>query len=93
MQTICSIQVDRIFDHHDVVLTPAGPGEAPRGRELGNNEFNRMWTAMHLPCLTLPAGRGANGLPIGVQLVGRRGEDRRLLTIGKHVEQIVGPGQ
>jgi Asp-tRNA(Asn)/Glu-tRNA(Gln) amidotransferase A subunit family amidase len=89
VQTICSIEVDRIFDRYDVVLTPAGPGEAPRGRGLGNNEFNRMWTAMHLPCLTLPVGRGANGLPIGVQLVGRRGDDRRLLMIGKQIEKIV----
>jgi Asp-tRNA(Asn)/Glu-tRNA(Gln) amidotransferase A subunit family amidase len=88
-QMRCALAVDRLFDRYDALLTPAAPGEAPRGRELGNNEFNRMWTAMHLPCLATPAGRGLNGLPIGIQLVGRCGSDRALLAIGKRVEAII----
>lgn len=88
-QVRCSLAVDRLFDRYDALLTPAAPGEAPRGRELGNNEFNRMWTAMHLPCLAIPAGRGLKGLPIGIQLVGRCGSDRALLALGKRVEAVM----
>jgi Asp-tRNA(Asn)/Glu-tRNA(Gln) amidotransferase A subunit family amidase len=88
-QMRCALAVDRLFDRCDVFLTPAAPGEAPRGRVLGNNEFNRMWTAMHLPCLAIPAGLGLNGLPVGIQLVGRCGSDRTLLAIGKRVEAVM----
>jgi Asp-tRNA(Asn)/Glu-tRNA(Gln) amidotransferase A subunit family amidase len=42
--------------------------------------FNSVWTLLHLPCITLPAGRGPQQLPLGVQLVGPRRQDERLLT-------------
>lgn len=64
----------------DVLLTPAAPGEAPVGREwTGDPIFNFIWTSLHVPCVTVPAGSGPNGLPLGVQIVGRRGDDRAVL--------------
>jgi amidase len=75
------------FGDLDAVLVPAAPGEAPRGTDsTGDPVFNRPWTLLHLPCLTLPAGRGPNGLPLGVQLVGRPREDARLLAVGVFAE-------
>ncbi len=64
----------------DAVLTPAAPGEAPEGLGwTGDPAFNSLWTLLHGPCVTVPAGTGPKGLPLGVQLAGRIGEDAALL--------------
>jgi len=69
---------------------PAASGEAPARLDMtGDPLFNRTWTLLHLPCVTVPAGRGAAGLPIGVQLVGRFGDDARLLAIARFAEQAL----
>ncbi len=84
-QMVSAIAVDRMFDRYDALLTPSAAGEAERGRGSGSAVFNGMWTAMHLPCITIPSGRGPNGLPVGVQLVGRGGRDRELLGLARRV--------
>jgi Asp-tRNA(Asn)/Glu-tRNA(Gln) amidotransferase A subunit family amidase len=64
----------------DAILTPAAPGEAPEGLgTTGDPAFNLLWTAIWGPNVTVPAGTGPKGLPLGVQLVGRIGEDAALL--------------
>jgi Asp-tRNA(Asn)/Glu-tRNA(Gln) amidotransferase A subunit family amidase len=69
-----------VFDEFDAILTPAAPGEAPRGlASTGNPVFCTIWTYLGVPAVTLPLLRSAAGLPLGVQLVGRRGNDARLL--------------
>jgi amidase len=71
--------VDGIFSDVDVLLTPSAAGEAPRGLgTTGDPSFNGLWTLAWTPCLALPAGDGPNGLPLGVQLVGRRFGDEAL---------------
>jgi Asp-tRNA(Asn)/Glu-tRNA(Gln) amidotransferase A subunit family amidase len=73
--------VDSLFDKVDVLLCPSAPGEAPAGIEFtGDPRFNSIWTSAGTPCVTLPAGTGINGLPLGIQLVGLRHEDDRLLS-------------
>ncbi len=70
----------------DVLLTPSAPGEAPRGlASTGDPIFNGMWTMLYAPCLTVPAFAGPNGLPVGIQLVGRRFHDRTVLDAGAWV--------
>jgi amidase len=91
VQVHSSFAVDRLFDHYDALLTPAAPGEPGRGNALGNNEFNRMWTALYLPCLTIPAGRGPNKLPVGVQLIGRRNNDTALFAVGERIARSLMP--
>jgi Asp-tRNA(Asn)/Glu-tRNA(Gln) amidotransferase A subunit family amidase len=71
--------LDSVFDEYDAILTPAAPGEAPRGDATGNPVFCTIWTLLGTPAVTLPLLRSEAGLPIGVQLVGRRGGDARLL--------------
>ncbi|MBM3355476.1 MAG: amidase, partial [Betaproteobacteria bacterium] len=68
----------------DAILTPAAPGVAPKGLgSTGDARFCTLWTLSGLPALTMPLLRGANGMPIGVQLVGRRHFDARLLRTAR----------
>jgi Asp-tRNA(Asn)/Glu-tRNA(Gln) amidotransferase A subunit family amidase len=78
----------------DAILTLPAPGQAPKGLgSTGSAVFNALWTVLYMPCLTLPAGEGPDGLPVGIQLVGRRHDDARLLDIGLWVEQALGARQ
>ena len=78
--------VDEAFAGYDAVLTPSAVGEAPRGlRFTGDITFNYLWTALHLPAVTIPAFTGPRGLPIGAQLVAPRHADDRLLAVAAAV--------
>jgi Asp-tRNA(Asn)/Glu-tRNA(Gln) amidotransferase A subunit family amidase len=73
-----------IFLHYDAIVTPAAPGAAPRGLEAtGSPIFCTIWTLCGVPAVTLPLLSAANGLPIGVQLVGQQGDDARLLRTAR----------
>ena len=75
----------------DAILTLPGPGQAPKTlQDTGDAIFNGLWTLLHMPCLTTPAGEGPDGLPVGIQLVGKRHADARLLDIGLWVESKLG---
>jgi amidase len=75
----------------DVLVTPSAPGEAPAGLEwTGDPAFNFIWTSLHVPCVTVPAGTGPNGLPLGIQIVGRAGDDRAVLAWAQFVAAAVG---
>ena len=64
-----------------VLLTPSTAGEAPADLVSPTmSSFNRMWTLMHGPTITLPVARGANNMPIGVQLAAGVGEDAALIA-------------
>ncbi len=85
--------LDDFFDHFDAFLTPAAPGEAPVGLDsTGNPVFCTIWTLLGMPAITLPLLRGDNGLPIGVQLVGQRGNDGRLLRTARWLWKQVEAG-
>jgi Asp-tRNA(Asn)/Glu-tRNA(Gln) amidotransferase A subunit family amidase len=73
-----------IFSRCDAIVTPAAAGTAPRGLgSTGDPAFCTLWTLCGMPALNLPLMRGANGLPLGVQLVGERGSDARLLRTAR----------
>jgi len=79
---LCRRQFDAMFSDFDVVLAPASAGEAPEGlHTVGDWIFNGFWTLLHVPCVAVPATQGAKGLPVGIQLVGPRLSDVRLLAI------------
>jgi amidase len=77
---------EAMLDGFDAIITPAAPGEAPEGMPTGDPLFNRAWTVLHVPCLTLPAITGPKGLPVGVQVIGRRNDDKQLLATAAYVE-------
>ena len=69
---------------YDAILTPAVDGTAPAGLEsTGEPTFCTLWTMLGLPSVSLPLLLGANGLPLGVQLVGPRHGDGRLLRTAR----------
>lgn len=75
---------------YDAILTPAAHGTAPVGLEsTGEPTFNSMWTLLGLPAISLPLLQGANGLPLGVQLVGARDGDARLLRTARWLAESV----
>ncbi len=75
----CRRVLDDVFRAYDVLIAPSAPGVAPRDLETtGDPIFGAMWTTLHVPCLTLPCGADAAGMPLGVQLVARRGNDAAL---------------
>jgi amidase len=78
----CRRALAELFTRFDALVTPAAPGEAPKGlAATGDPLFNRMWTLLGAPCVTLPGAKGPNNLPIGVQFVGALREDDALLSL------------
>jgi len=69
---------------YDAILTPAAFGTAPKGLEsTGDPAFCALWTLCGMPALSIPLMQGANGLPLGIQLVGARHRDARLLRTAR----------
>jgi Asp-tRNA(Asn)/Glu-tRNA(Gln) amidotransferase A subunit family amidase len=82
---------DELFrERYDAILTPPALGTAPKGLgATGDPAFCVLWTLLGMPAITLPLMQGANGLPLGVQLVGRRNYDARLLRTARWLEKKV----
>jgi Asp-tRNA(Asn)/Glu-tRNA(Gln) amidotransferase A subunit family amidase len=75
---------DLFMQRYDAILTPAALGAAPKGLgATGDPVFCSLWTLLGLPAVSLPLMQAANGLPLGVQLVGRRNFDARLLRTAR----------
>ncbi|MHA7678629.1 amidase [Cupriavidus sp. PET2-C1] len=78
------------FEFVDVVLAPSAPGEAPAGLgATGDPMFNRMWTLLGNPCVHVPTGTGAHGMPVGVTLIGPQRGDARVLAAAQALERCV----
>lgn len=76
--------LDELFFEYEAFVTPAAPGPAPAGLETtGSPIFCSIWTLCGVPAVTIPLLQSETGLPIGVQLVGKRGDDARLLRTAR----------
>jgi len=80
---------DRLIEGADAILCPSAPDEAPDAAGTGDPRFCTLWTLVGAPALNLPCGRGPHGLPLGLQLVGRRGGDAALLGVAHALEPVV----
>lgn len=70
----------------DIILTPSAPSAAPKTlQSTGTSIFNRFLTLMGVPCINLPAYQNSDNLPVGIQLVGRFGEDDELLSFSQRL--------
>ncbi len=88
----CAASLDTLFGGADVLLAPSAPGEAPHGLgSTGDPQFNRPWHLMGVPQVNVPVphalAHGESGLPLGLQVVGRPGDDVRVLAAARWVEQ------
>ncbi len=87
----CRTLLPKVFDGLDVLLTPCVPGEAPQGlASTGDPNMQAIWTALHVPAMTLPTHRGPTGLPVGIQLVAQRYDDDRLLACTRWIWGKIG---
>ncbi|MDE0024355.1 MAG: hypothetical protein OXP69_08065 [Spirochaetaceae bacterium] len=81
---------DRRLADYDAWLTASVPGEAiPRRDGNGEATFNRLFTALQLPCVTVPGLTGPAGLPVGVQFVAARFADMQVLAAGTVLEKLL----
>jgi Asp-tRNA(Asn)/Glu-tRNA(Gln) amidotransferase A subunit family amidase len=77
----------KVFDDVDVLLTFSAPGAAPEGlASTGDARFNRLWTLMGVPCVNIPAHVAEGGLPVGVQVIARFGDDAGALAAARFIE-------
>ncbi|MDP5291823.1 amidase [Oceanimonas sp. CHS3-5] len=74
----------------DVILAPAAPGVAPKGHDsTGQPYMSRPWQALGLPVITLPGMKSDDGLPLGLQLIGRSRGDENLLGVAHHIQSYL----
>jgi Asp-tRNA(Asn)/Glu-tRNA(Gln) amidotransferase A subunit family amidase len=91
LRRACIAAIDSLFGAADLIITPSAPGEAPKGiGSTGDPLFNRPWQLLGCPMINLPVpaalGQGESGLPLGVSLVARPGEDARLWAAAGWIE-------
>lgn len=74
----------------DLWVCPAAPGAAPAGiHATGDPLMNLPWTHTGMPAVTVPTRQTQEGLPLGLQLVGRFGGDEQLLNWTQMVEGVL----
>ncbi|HEY2926450.1 amidase [Piscinibacter sp.] len=84
--------LETLFESFDVLLAPAATGAAPQGlSSTGDPLFSRPWQLLGCPCVSLPAARDALGLPLGLQVIARPGEDEQLLAAAAWIEARLEP--
>ena len=82
--------IELFQQRYDAILTPAAPGAAPKGLDsTGDPSFCTLWTLCGMPALSLPLLQSSDGMPLGVQLVGPRYGDARLLRTARWLAQQV----
>jgi len=85
--------LDEAMGDVDILLCPSAPGQAPEGLgATGDPIFNRMGTALRVPCVNIPGLTGHSGLPVGVQVIGRMMDDQRTLAVGDWLHQTLQSG-
>ena len=84
----CRAMLGDVFADADVILAPSAQGEAPRGlAATGDPIFSRIWTLLGVPVMNIPCSQGPNGLPVGVQIIGRIGDDARALGVAEWMQE------
>jgi Asp-tRNA(Asn)/Glu-tRNA(Gln) amidotransferase A subunit family amidase len=84
----CRAHFAEALGDYDVLLAPAATGEAPKGiSSTGDVTMNVVWTLLHVPCVAVPAGKSPSGMPLGLQVIGRIGDDARTLACAAWISE------
>ena len=90
----CRMAFEASLEGLDAAIGLSAPGAAPVGlQSQGMATFNRMWTALQVPCISMPALWTAEGLPMGLQLIGKRYDDQRLLEVAECLAPLLDEGR
>jgi Asp-tRNA(Asn)/Glu-tRNA(Gln) amidotransferase A subunit family amidase len=90
VQAGCKAAFWQFLEKYGALLTPAAPGEAPKNlASTGSPNFNRIWTMLGVPCVTVPGMTGPNGLPVGVQCIGPAGRAHETLSHAAWLEKVL----
>ncbi len=93
LAAVARSEAGSVFGEAHAVLAPSAVGEAPAREQTGDPVFGRVWTLLGLPCIHLPFTTGHTGLPLGLQLIGRHGEDLALLRMAKQLLPLLRDGE
>lgn len=86
----CRREFDLIARNYDAILAPAAADEAPLGLQAtGTAIFNSLWTLQHVPCVAIPADFSELGLPVGIQLIGTRFSNAKILNVARALERVI----
>ncbi len=87
----CRAHFAQALGDYDVLLAPAATGEAPKGlSSTGDVALNVVWTLLHVPSVCVPAAKSPNGMPLGLQVIGRIGDDARTLACADWIAARLG---
>ena len=79
---------EEVFEDYHGVLSPSSPGVAPKSlKSTGSAEFNKVWSYLGTPSISLPLLQGESKMPLGVQLVGAKYDDHRFLGVANWLEK------
>jgi len=94
IRTLVITAMREVFGEIDAIATPAAPGPAPAGLEsTGSPVFNRPFSLIGFPSLTVPCGFTETGLPVGLQLAGRPFDEAAILRVAAAYEGVTGWGR
>jgi Asp-tRNA(Asn)/Glu-tRNA(Gln) amidotransferase A subunit family amidase len=83
-------ELDVFLGRFDGIITPPALGEAPADlTQTGDPAFCTIWSLCGVPAVTIPAGKGPTGLPLGLQIVGPRRADGQLLAAARWCEERI----
>jgi len=86
----CRAMLGDVLGDADVILAPSAPGEAPLGlAATGDPIFCRIWTLLGVPAMNIPCSKGPNGLPVGVQVIGRINDDARAIAVAEWLQERI----
>jgi Asp-tRNA(Asn)/Glu-tRNA(Gln) amidotransferase A subunit family amidase len=89
-----AVELNTFLAAFDAIITPPALGEAPADlTQTGDPAFCTIWSLCGVPAVTIPAGRGPAGLPLGLQIVGPRLCDDHVLSVARWCDERVGWGQ
>lgn len=84
-----AVAADGLFASCDALITLSALGEAPLAPEPGSGAMCMPWSLAGLPTVSLPLLRGRDDLPVGIQVIGRRGHDAGLLSTAAWLADVV----